>query len=122
MRLKTGVSYVGVQPQIWYAIGVADELHRMIANSPIVVTSLTDGEHNPGSLHPKGLAADLRDIDLNPDDRLKFFSNVRNRLSPLGFDVVWEGGRGATPYTTGAHIHLEFQPKSGQEAFFSYVA
>jgi len=25
--------------------------------------------------------------------------------------VVWEGGIGVTPMTTGAHIHIEYDPK-----------
>ena len=44
MRLKKGVNIVGVQPPIWYAIGVAQEVYQ--PHATLVATSLNDGEHN----------------------------------------------------------------------------
>jgi hypothetical protein len=76
-----------------------------------VVTSLLDGQHNTGSLHPMGEAADLRTLDLTTEERQAFFAALKDELEPVGFDIVWEGGIGATAATTAAHIHAEFDPK-----------
>lgn len=114
MRLKPEVQYAGVQRQIWYAVGVADTVHKLIFNTDVVVTSMMDGTHNPGSLHPKGLACDLR-IRGATDTQAKGFLDELKAMLPPGFDVVFEGGVGATPVTTGAHIHVEFDPKHKEQ-------
>ena len=75
-----------------------------------VVTSLLDGHHNDGSLHPLGRAADGRTIDLTIGERDAFFEAVRNELEPMGFDVVPEKV-GSTPATTQVHLHVEYDPK-----------
>jgi hypothetical protein len=71
------------------------------------------------SLHPKGLAADLRTRDMTEQQRYDWFAALKLRLEPMGFDVVWEGGVGATPATTGAHIHIEYDPKG--RVFWHYA-
>jgi len=107
----SAVIYQGLQPEMYYALGVATALKEKMFDMNCVVTSLLDGEHNPGSLHPKGLACDLRTIDLSVGERQAWFGVLKSELESVGYDVVWEGGVGATPETTGAHIHVEFQPK-----------
>lgn len=116
--LKTDVLSQNVCREIWYAIGVAQEVFAGFG-ATLVVTSLTDGKHNCGSLHPDGKAVDFRVKNLEEVERLKAFDQIKAKLEPLGFDVCWEGGVGATPATTGAHIHAEFQPKQG-EAFIHF--
>jgi len=105
------VEYQGLALEMYYALGVAAGLKARMFGVNLVITSLLDGVHNPGSLHPKGLAADLRAKDLSDRDAISWFEEVKSQLEPMGFDVVWEGGVGATPATTGSHIHLEFDPK-----------
>lgn len=110
----SSVIYQGLKPEMYFALGVASALKLKMFGINCVVTSLLDGEHNPGSLHPKGLAADLRTLGLTIEERQAWFDAVKAELEPVGYDVVWEGGIGATPMTTGAHIHIEFDPKERQ--------
>ena len=122
MLLKQGVIHEGLQPEMYYALGTAAALKSNMFGLNMVVTALLDGEHNPGSLHPRGQAADLRTHDLKPDEIKEWFMAMNSELNPLGFDVVPEGGADpVTPFTTGAHIHVEFQPKEG-ETFFHMVS
>lgn len=115
MLLKSAeVIHDGLVPEMYYALGVAMTLKRQLFGLNMVVSALLDGKHNPGSLHPLGRAADLRTRDLDLDQAIEWKDAIAAELEPLGFDVVWEGG-GATQATTGAHIHLEFQPKPGEE-------
>ena len=109
----------GLSQEMFYALGVASALKQELFGLNTVITSLLDGIHNTGSLHPKGFAGDLRTIDLTIVERQTWFDKVKAQLEPQGYDVVWEGGVGATPATTGAHIHVEFQPKTG-EAFWHH--
>lgn len=102
---------VGLSPEMFFALGVASALKSKMFGMKTVVTSLLDGEHNTGSLHPMGEAADIRTLDLTPEQRMAWFNAIKDELEPIGFDVVWEGGIGATAMTTAAHIHCEFDPK-----------
>lgn len=112
--LKADVTTNGVCREVWYAVGVAQQIYKK-HGATLVVTSMTDGKHNCGSLHPSGKAVDLRVLNLTEPERLVVFDEIKAELDPLGFDVCWEGGVGATPATTGAHIHCEFDPKQGEE-------
>jgi hypothetical protein len=49
---------------------------------------------------------------LSAPERQQVFDQLKSSLSPLGFDVIWEAGVGATPATTAAHIHIEYDPKN----------
>lgn len=115
MQLKdASVKYDGLAQEMYYALGVAAALKRQLFGKDLVVTSLLDGVHNSGSLHPLGRAADLRTIDLTSDERAQWYGALRSALRPMGFDVVWEGCPGATPMTTAAHVHIEYDPKGRQ--------
>jgi hypothetical protein len=111
----------GTTRELWFGIGVAMTIFAQFGHD-LIITSMTDGEHNPGSLHPKGLAADFRVKHVTTKNgRLdepvvaQIFHEIRTLLQPHGFDVVWEGGVGATPMTTGAHIHIEYDPHPGED-------
>jgi hypothetical protein len=120
MLLKDqAVQHDGLTVEMYFALGVADALKKQMFGKDLVVTSLLDGTHNPGSLHPLGKAADLRTLDLTVDERIRWHTVLKAALSPMGFDVVWEGGVGATPATTGAHIHVEYDPKG--RTFWRYA-
>ncbi|MCU1284484.1 MAG: hypothetical protein JWO13_834 [Acidobacteriales bacterium] len=123
--LKNGVKDEGVHREIWYAIGIAEAVYAEFG-AMLVVTSLTDGTHKNGSLHPSGRAVDFRVKNLSDKERMDAFERIKAKLEPLGFDVVPEGGvAGAadanTALTTGAHIHVEHDPKQG-ESFINFTA
>ena len=101
MLLKETVTRQGVQPQIFYAIGVAECVYRE-AGFACIVTSLTDShEDRPASLHNKGLAVDFRTRHLTPEAKFKIAGSLKAILDPQGYDVVMEAN----------HIHVEFDPK-----------
>lgn len=103
MIIKSSVTSTSVQPPIYYALGIAEMVYRY-NGLKLVVTSLTDGQHMPDSLHYKGLAADIRTRDI-PDVLLRsVHGSLSSVLSPMGFDVILEKD----------HIHLEFDPKEGK--------
>lgn len=105
MTLKEGVTKQGVQPPIFYALGVAEMVYRY-NGLRLVVTSLTDSHaHKPKSLHNKGLAVDIRIRNI-PHDLLRMVhGSLHSVLNGMGFDVVLEKD----------HIHIEFQPKGPAE-------
>jgi hypothetical protein len=103
MVLKAGVTADNVQPQIWFACGVADEVYR-IHGRLLVVTSLTDSHADrPTSLHNRGLAVDLRIRDLDNTVKRSIMLDLNRSLHPRGYDVVLEKD----------HIHIEYDPKPG---------
>ena len=65
----------------------------------ILVTSIRDGNHMPGSLHYDGHAFDVR-WPVHYEDRDVLLDALRDALGP-DFDVVGEAD----------HIHIEYDPK-----------
>ena len=92
MRIKPGVQMRTLSTQIGLAIQEAD---RLLAGH-LVVTSVSDGMHRPGSLHYVGMAVDFR----LPADPARFISELKEALG-VEFDVVLEKD----------HVHCEWQPK-----------
>ena len=107
------VIHQGLQPEMYFALGVASALKQKMFALNCVVTSLLDGAHNPGSKHPLGFAGDIRTLDLTIGERGAYFEAVKGELEHVGFDVVPEV-TGSTPATTQVHMHIEFQPKDRQ--------
>ncbi len=97
--IKQGVKAKGLQPEILLAIQEAREVYRELGTD-LVITSLLDGQHMEGSLHPKGLAVDLRTWHLSKTDRGIAAQRLRVALGPE-YDVVLESD----------HIHIEHDPK-----------
>jgi len=64
------------------------------------ITSARDSIHNVGSLHPKGLAVDVRTRDLSPTQKGILTANLQKELGK-DFDVVLETD----------HIHIEYDPE-----------
>lgn len=110
MYIKPGVRLVGMKPEMFFALQVADNLairmqwHALKEGLPIfeepVLTSGVDGAHSYGSLHYSGNAADLRSHHYNADQIVEFVRALSERLGQ-NYDVVAEED----------HIHLEYQPK-----------
>jgi hypothetical protein len=110
VQLKNGVTLNGVKGPMLFALGVAKTVYATFG-SDLVVTSTTDGEHagdgSGNSLHPSGLAADLRTHDFTAAIATNVATALRTILSPFGFDVVLESD----------HIHVEYDPKAGRSLF-----
>ena len=100
MYLKKGVKTLGIKPELLFALQVADSVWDDYEEE-LWVTSLTEGKHGVGSLHPMGMAADLRTRYFTDQQKLLVASELRNRLGE-DYDIVVE--------TT--HIHIEYHPKS----------
>ena len=103
MRLKTGTTQDGVQPAVWYAIGIAERIYA-VEGCQLVITSLTDSKHMKDSFHYRGLAFDIRTRDLNANKLDIIYRNLLHALGPIGYDVILEKD----------HIHIEYDPKMNQ--------
>lgn len=90
MNLKPGASLVGAKPELLDGLSRLDYLWSSHGLT-LTVTAGTDGKHMEGSLHYKGLAADLR---------FPLRDEIKAALGQ-GWDVVWELD----------HIHIEYDPK-----------
>lgn len=99
MIVVNDVKISGIQPEAVLAMVVADGIFRHMA-LPCVITSVTGGKHMKGSLHPRGLAFDIRTRSLSNTNKVFLLSELTNSL-PNDFDIVDEND----------HIHVEFDPK-----------
>lgn len=108
MKLKPGVSLLGLRPEAWAIIHAADPIWQSYGlEQGATVTSGVDGEHMRASEHYSGHALDLRTHDLPPDKRRE----ARSRLvDALGADYVvlleYEG-------TANEHVHAHWRPRRG---------
>lgn len=100
MYLKKGVDLRGLRPEIIPALLILGS----VTGGDFVVTSGTEDAPGriPTSLHPKGLAIDVR----LPDDQegyltMDFKTAVAHAFADTQYDLVW--------YDT--HLHIEFDPK-----------
>jgi hypothetical protein len=100
VRLKPGVDLRGMQSPILLAINVAAFIYEKHGYE-LVVTSVTDGQHMQGSLHDKGLAADLRISNIKVPDVVEAIAEELRAALGKQFDVVLETD----------HLHVEFDPK-----------
>lgn len=98
MKLKQGVKLKNVSPQTVFAIVVADQCF----DGKLVVTSVNDSQHMPGSKHFIGNAFDCRTTSAGIDQTAAklIADKIRDRLGSE-FDVVLEKD----------HIHVEYDPK-----------
>jgi len=99
VKLKDGVSLVGVQWQMFKAAIIAEAVYREYGTE-LVITSANDGKHKDGSLHYQGKALDLRTWTLNGRE-VMVHAKLQRELAP-DYDVILERD----------HIHVEYQPKT----------
>jgi len=99
--LKPGVISTGAQAPIWWAISQAESVWSRYG-APLVVTSLLEGQHVRNSLHPYGMAADLRIWNLPSGAAGQAARELQQALG-ADFQVMLESD----------HIHIEHQPRSG---------
>jgi len=112
LKLKdTTVNVAGLRSVMYFALGIADAAF-VYAGQDCVITAAVDGEHNPGSKHPMGLAVDIRNSSLDPVMHDLVFHKLQ-RLELYGYDVIDEKA-GQTGKTTAEHFHIEYDPKPGE--------
>jgi hypothetical protein len=72
-------------------------IHGLRITKNVVVFSMNDLQHNPGSLHPLDCAVDLDVLGNDVNDLKALYEFLRVQLPP-GYDVIFEGN----------HVHVEF--------------
>jgi hypothetical protein len=106
------VNVQALSAEMYFAVGVIEAVFAKYGLD-VVITSAADSTHNPGSLHSQGKALDIRwELGDSATGEVIFIELVR-RLERRGFDVVDERKRASKAWT-GAHLHIEHQPKQGE--------
>lgn len=100
VKYKSGVSLIGVQPQVCLGIQMVARAYEEIGMTEMWITSVTDGKHKEGSKHYEGLAFDVRTRMFTEDEKETLANRMRSILESE-WDVVVEK----------THIHIEFDPK-----------
>lgn len=97
LRLKKGVSLLGVAPQTVLGITIAHSVFDSYGE-PCTITSVTDGKHGHHSHHRKGCAWDIRTRSLK--------TSAANIVSELT-EVL---GEEFQVFLEKDHIHIEYDP------------
>ena len=100
IMIKPGVQLLGLSPQILLAIIVARQVYADRNIDTTTITSVTDSQHSPTSLHHVGHAVDLRTRNIPMPLRPAVAADLKRCLG-AEYDVVLED----------THIHIEWQPK-----------
>lgn len=105
IRVKEGVRLAALTPPMIDAVQKAAEVYERLGYKEMWVTSTDDGTHSYASLHYVGNAVDLGTTahGVQPSGVPFLVSGIVNALG-RGYDVVGEGD----------HIHVEYQPKTGE--------
>jgi uncharacterized protein YcbK (DUF882 family) len=99
MRLKEGATLQGVQWQMFDAALKVEDVYGRYGHE-LTITSGTDGQHSPKSLHYKGLALDFRTRNVPQTQLPKIEREIKQALGN-DYDVVFEGD----------HFHVEYDPE-----------
>ncbi len=97
------VQFDGVVPALMSFLGVLGKIHQEIFFKPLVVTSVKDGRHAPGSLHGQGKAFDYRTSDKTDAGNLVFLALVGYLASGFHVTVFDERNLPGAP-----HVHVEY--------------
>ena len=100
IKIKDGVSIIGLDPKMILALIVADQVYADHNIDECVLTSGTDSKHGEHSHHYKGLAIDLRTNNIDANMRQPIVTVLQNALGAQ-YQVIYEID----------HIHVEFDPK-----------
>ena len=96
--IKAGVDLRGLQPQMALAYTIASRVF-FDNGQACVITSGSDGQHGPNSLHYCGKALDVRTHHLRPEQVHPVYVALKEALGDQ-FDTILESD----------HIHIEFDP------------
>lgn len=97
--VKIPPSFKGIQPEMTGAFPIIENVFQSFGVEAIL-TSGTEGQHMPGSLHPKGFATDWRSRHVPDRFRPDLVEMLKEKLGKE-FQVILEKD----------HIHIEFDPK-----------
>lgn len=102
MKLKDGVVIAGLDLRMRPVLMIADDLWRFYGKELVVVRGL-EGLSSASSLHPYGLAIDLRTQYLNGTrDRETISDELNKRLQKISTRYFVE--------FKGKHTHVEYRP------------
>lgn len=94
MRIKNGVSFRLLKPQMVIACPIIEEaLFEVAPGKECVLTSGDEGKHKTGSLHPPGEALDFRTRHLTPQERLDWKLRCQQKLGDQ-YDVILSKKKG----------------------------
>lgn len=99
MRFKEGVKIKGMTPELVVGLMIMDSVYRF-HGVDMVITSVVEADHMPGSKHYCGCAADLRIRNLTPTLINDIYREAKDALGK-NYDLVLEKD----------HLHLEYDPK-----------
>ncbi len=105
MKYQPGIDDRDLAREMWYALGFLDAVFLLFAGREFIVTALRDSHEGRVSLHHDGKAGDGRTRDLSPNRQRMIRHFLREHLDPRGFDTVLESD----------HLHVEYDPKPGEE-------
>lgn len=105
LRFKTGVSIKRATPQLIMALAIAEQAFEF-HHYDCVVTSGDEGQHSIGSLHPLGLAADLRSKHIASQTIKNSILQMLKTSFDKQFDVILEHYG-----EENEHYHIEYDPK-----------
>ena len=100
MRLKAGVRLTDLKPQLIIVLMIIQYVYEQLNDTELVITSIDDSIHHPGSLHPSGFAADIRTNSLPKNLIPKVQQEIKERITEE-FDFIFEVD----------HYHVEWDPK-----------
>jgi len=93
----------GVNAELLSFVDYLGIVHRVVFSKPLVITSGKDGQHVQSSMHPAGLAVDIRTRDLLPDEQQLLILLLAYATPANHIAVFDERALGADQ-----HIHLEY--------------
>lgn len=100
MKFKAGVRLEKLTPQMVLGAMIVAQVYLEVCGIVATITSGSDGDHSPTSLHYEGNALDFRTRDLPPSRVPTVVEKVRDRLGE-NYDVVFEKD----------HLHVEYDPE-----------
>jgi len=111
MKIKPGADIKGLRNIMRAALHVADGLWESSGRSEgVTITCGLDGVHSARSLHPCGLALDLRTRYFTRETAEELANRLRIEIKAMdqNYGVVFEGD----------HIHIQWRPPQHLEHYY----